>query len=195
MTDPDAVIEPTPPPQPPRPSAGLSQVEADEQYARQLAEHYDASAQRPPRSSSRNAGVPQQHQRNPQRGQNLKPNELHDENYSFIDDDLPVIRENLRKGFIETQTKVNSWITNLKKRIDGDDLGEIRAAEASQNPGYYGGPSGGQQYGARRSGDTGRRSGDSGRYDADPQVLGDDFAGIQLNDDTRKSNQLRFLEP
>ena len=46
MSDPDAVREPTPPPQPPRPQAQRvgstpqSQLEADEQYARQLAEHY-----------------------------------------------------------------------------------------------------------------------------------------------------------
>ncbi len=43
MSDPDAVTEPTPPPQPPRPQAQRvgstpqSQLEADEHYARQLA--------------------------------------------------------------------------------------------------------------------------------------------------------------
>ena len=34
----------------------------------------------------------------------------------------------------------------------------------------------------------GRRSGDRERYDADPQVLGDDFAGLNMRDDT--SNKL-----
>lgn len=34
----------------------------------------------------------------------------------------------------------------------------------------------------RRSGDMGRRSGDRERYDADPQVLGDDFSALELRD-------------
>lgn len=170
MTDPDAVIEPTPPPQPPRPtgnrigSTPQSQLESDEQYARQLAEHYNSQG-----SSGADRG------NYPQRGRNLRPNELQEENHSFLEDDLPVIRENLRKGFLETQTKVNGWITNLKKRIDGEDISEDNTQ----------GPAGGQrntQYRSRRSAD-GRQSGDYNRYDADPEVLGDDFAGIQLYDD------------
>ena len=53
MTDPDAQQrEPTPPPQPPRraqtattpTTTAQSQLAADEQYARQLAEHYDSTA-------------------------------------------------------------------------------------------------------------------------------------------------------
>lgn len=88
-------------------------------------------------------------------------------------DDLPVIRENLRKGFLETQNKVNSWVTNLKKRMDGEDLDE----DSSQNQRET------QPYGRpRRSGDMGRRSGDRERYDADPQVLGDDFSSLELRD-------------
>lgn len=168
MSDPDAIREEIPPPQPPRPaqrvgSTPLSQLEADEQYARQLAEHYGGGEFR---GGSR--GPPRQ----PGRRQS-------EEDYSFIDDDLPIIRDNIKKGFLETQTKVNGWITQLKKKIDGDD--------------EEGGPSSIQQgqYGSRRSGD-GRRSGDYNRYDADPHVLGDDFAGIQLNDDGsagRRSNR------
>ncbi|KFY19772.1 hypothetical protein V491_04228, partial [Pseudogymnoascus sp. VKM F-3775] len=167
MTDPEAaaeaaaIAEQAAPPQPPRPvRAGpeLTQLEADELYARQLAEHFDASQDR-----SRDRG-------HPQRRPNQRSGSYHEEDeYSFIDDDLPVIKENLRKGFIETQSKVNGWFTNLKKRIDGDDLSDIHAdqqrQEQSYNQGYQN-----QQYGSRR-GDTGRRSGDSGRYDADPQVL------------------------
>lgn len=46
MSDPDAQTEPAPPPQPPRrptapTSTAQSQLAADEQYARQLAEHYN----------------------------------------------------------------------------------------------------------------------------------------------------------
>jgi len=184
MSDPDAVREPTPPPQPPRPavsrvgSTPLSQVEADEQYARQLAEHYDGAGTYAPRSSSRgHSGQRGQH------GQNLRPNELQDENHSFLDDDLPVIRENLRKGFLETQSKVNGWITNLKKKIDGED--EEGVAGHQQGQGTAG-------YRTRRSGE-GRQSGDYNRYDADPQVLGDDFASMQLNHDGSARRSTRPL--
>ena len=180
MSDPDAVREPTPPPQPPRPAAQRvgstpqSQVEADEQYARQLAEHYGGGSYAP-RSTNRGSGE----RRRQQTG--LKPNEMYDENHSFIDDDLPVIKENLKKGFLETQSTVNGWIKNLKKKIDGEE--EEGGPTAPQ--GYNAGP-GNRPYGSRRSGD-GRQSGDYNRYDADPQVLGDDFAGIQLNNDGCKS--------
>lgn len=88
-------------------------------------------------------------------------------------DDLPVIRENLRKGFLETQSKVNSWVTNLKKRIDGDDL-EEEPTQNQRETSAQGRP--------RRSGDMGRRSGDRERYDADPQVLSDDFSALELRD-------------
>lgn len=47
MTDPNAQTEDVPPAKPPRPSASQRQVEADEMYARQLAEHYNRRA--PPR--------------------------------------------------------------------------------------------------------------------------------------------------
>lgn len=51
MSDPDSQKEPTPPPKPPRPyqaptgptSTTQSQLLADEQYARQLAHHYQGS--------------------------------------------------------------------------------------------------------------------------------------------------------
>jgi hypothetical protein len=92
-------------------------------------------------------------------------------------DDLPVIRENIKKGFLETQTKVNSWVANLKKRIDGEDVDE-------EDDGYSAPP---QTYGRpRRSGDMGRRSGDREHYDADPQVLGDDFSALELRDSEGK---------
>lgn len=184
MTDPEHAAEPieeAAPPQPPRPNHGgppMSQVEADELYARQLAQHYDAtnSAHR-----SRSAGDG----RHPQSGQHIRPTPRYQENddYNFIDDELPRIKEDLRKGFLETQSKVNGWITNLKKRIDGDDISEINAQQQRHAQGGYQnqGQNSQQGYSQRRSGDAGRRSGD---YDADPHVLSDDFAGISMNDDT-----------
>jgi len=189
MSDPDAVVEqeqePLPPPQPPRPattrvgSTPQSQLEADEMYARQLAEHYDGTS-----SMGQPRGTRGSAERGRRKETGLKPNELHDDGHSFLDDDLPVIKENLRQGFVQTQKTVNSWITNLKKKLDGDDAqGEIAHGNQGVPQGRPGGPN--QPYGTRRSGDA-RRSGDYNRYDADPQVLGDDFAGIQLNDDGSK---------
>lgn len=53
MTDPTAQEDMVPPPKPPRPphpatSTTQRQLEADEMYARQLAEHYNASGRRGP---------------------------------------------------------------------------------------------------------------------------------------------------
>ena len=45
MTDPNAQEEDIPPAKPPRPTAAQRQMEADEVYARQLAEHYNRRAQ------------------------------------------------------------------------------------------------------------------------------------------------------
>jgi hypothetical protein len=93
-------------------------------------------------------------------------------------DDLPVIRENFKKGFLETQTKVNSWFGNLKKQLNGDGEEEEEQGRSSQRyeqqTSAFGRP--------RRSGEMGRRSGDRERYDADPQVLGDDFSALELRD-------------
>lgn len=170
MTDPEAAKEneqsEVPPPPPPRPAsatAHLSQMEADEQYARQLAQHYERSGtrQREPRPYHRSRNE-----------MGLKPNELYDDrDHSFLEDDLPVIRENLRKGFVETQSKVNSWIANFKKKLD--DAFEEEEEEHRQSTAY-----------GRRPGEpSSRRSGDYERYDADPHVITDDFAGIKLSAD------------
>ena len=84
-----------------------------------------------------------------------------------------MIRENIRKGFLDTQSKVNSWVTNLKKRIDGDEVDQQSGPSQGESAAYSR---------PRRSGDMGRRSGDRERYDADPQVLGDDFSALELRD-------------
>ena len=91
-------------------------------------------------------------------------------------DDLPIIRDNIKKGFLETQSKVNSWVTNLKKKIDGDE--EANPQGRSAPAASYRQPS----FGSRKSGEYQRRSQDQERYDADPQVLSDDFTGLHLRD-------------
>lgn len=187
MSDPDAVREPTPPPQPPRPSATRvgstpqSQLEADEQYARQLAEHYGGGSGR-----GGAYGQPSSGQRGQQRQTGPHPDDPYGENHSFIDDDLPIIKENLKKGFQETRTAITGWMQTIQKKIEGDDA-------ESPKQGYSSG-----QYRGRQSGD-GRQSNDYNRYDADPQVLGDDFAGMQLNSDgsmlgvfQRKTSLIRY---
>lgn len=71
---------------------------------------------------------------------------------------------------------MNSWISNFKKNFDGDGDEEIdytsqntaRNARTSQP--------------VRRSNEYGRRSADYNRYDADPQVIGDDFSKLDLKD-------------
>lgn len=89
-----------------------------------------------------------------------------------------MIRENFKKGFLETQTKVNSWFGNLKKQLNGDEEEEEEQGRSSQRyeqqTSAFGRP--------RRSGEMGRRSGERERYDADPQVLGDDFSALELRD-------------
>ncbi|RDA93742.1 hypothetical protein CP533_0221 [Ophiocordyceps camponoti-saundersi (nom. inval.)] len=178
MTDPEAAKnEPrdeTPTPQqPPSQAQGrgdMSQVEADERYARQLAEHYDNVGAYEARTSSRSRAAPPP---------SSPPMNDDDREHSFIDDDLPVIRENLRKGFLDTQTKVNGWITNLKKRIEeGFD--------------EYDGTTTGPTLPPRRQGEASReatrRSGDYHRYDADPEVLSDDFAGMGFSADGKPSS-------
>ncbi|KAF4450732.1 hypothetical protein F53441_6175 [Fusarium austroafricanum] len=172
MTDPDAAqnesADEVPPPQPPRPQnrSQMSQMEADELYARQLAEHFDNVGAYESRTANRG-------QRQGQRGQDEWGD---DREHSFIDDDLPVIRENLRKGFFETQEKVNGWITNLKKKIE-ENFDESEEQTQRQ----------GQPF--NRPGESSRRSGDYDRYDADPQVLSDDFAGMKFSSDGTPVNR------
>ena len=97
-----------------------------------------------------------------------------------------MIRDNIKKGFLETQTKVTGWVNNLRKKIDGDeDDGQIRPTPATGFRSGFSQP----QYGGRRSSDYQRRSQDHDRYDADPEVLGDDFTGLQLKDTEGRRSQ------
>jgi hypothetical protein len=102
-------------------------------------------------------------------------------------DDLPAIKENVRKGFLETQTKVNRWITDFRKKLDGDDNddpydGPTRQDSPPRRQNY--GPSQSEQlYGIRRSADVSRKSTDKDRYDLDNRMLDDDFTSLELRDD------------
>ncbi|KAK7527064.1 uncharacterized protein IWZ02DRAFT_372373 [Phyllosticta citriasiana] len=179
MSDPNFKADDVPPPQPPRPGSGRTQLEADELYARQLAEHYQNTGAHAG-YGSRGRGDPPIGQR---RETNLKPNEMYDDReHSFFDDDLPVIQENIKKGFLETQTKVNKWISDFKKKLDGDEEEEPVAGSSNQFRRQNFGPSQSDQLHGIRKSAEGRRSADRERYDADPRVLGDDFSALELRD-------------
>ncbi len=98
-----------------------------------------------------------------------------------VADDLPVIRDNIRKGFLETQSKVNSFISTIRKRLDGDE--EEEEEEETPPPQPPRRTTGGSGW---TSSGTTRRSAERERYDADPHVLSDDFAAIHMHDDTSK---------
>ena len=189
MTDPDAANRDVPPPQPPRPvveavgatSTEQSQLEADELYARQLAEHYENVGAYEARTSNRSHPSGGRGRGEIPRGRQqtgLGPHDDPDDReHSFLDDDLPVIKESLRKGFVETQSKVNTWFTNLKKKIDEqfDEEDEHHRQNQASNA-FLGRPTREQA----------RRSADYDRYDADPELLSDDFAGMKFHSDGSK---------
>jgi CUE domain len=200
MSDPDSQKDVEPPAKPPRPTqqygigttTAQSQLEADEMYARQLAEHYSGgSRQQQQRESSQGWNQQSQRPKQPGRaGSKGSENERsfidgwsdHAVNRSIIDalplDELPVIKENIRKGFLETQSTVNKWIGNLRKKLDGEDESDFNSQPARPAQAYQPGhPS----YG-RRSGEMGRRSADRDRYDADPELIDDDFSRLELRD-------------
>ena len=191
MSDPDFQPEETAPQQPPRPQqrAPQTQMEADELYARQLADQYNSGYGR---SQTRyNQREPAMRGPNRQRQDSEESHNSMDRN--FFDDDLPEIGRNIQQGFMETQKRVNSWITNFKKRIDGEDEDEdlYSSGSRSNSQQFQGrqnfGPSQGEQmYGIRRQAEAQaqRRSTEANRYDADPHEFdADEFERLELRDD------------
>jgi hypothetical protein len=199
MSDPNFKAEDAqaPPPQPPRPQP-RSQLEQDEIYARQLAEHYQSQSN----AQAQAQGGYRQQQQRPQGAQGeqqrrqqpaQRPGEP-DREHSFFDDDLPEIRKNIEQGFKETQKTVTGWISNFAKKLDGepDDYDQYgNPVTQPQRPGQsqsqsaqrqnYGPSQSDQLHGIRKSTEQ-RRSADHNRYDADNRVLGDDFAQLQMHD-------------
>jgi len=205
MSDPDFRPEESaqapPPVQPPRPSqrAPQNQLEADEQYARQLAQHFNTTS-----SGAARGGQNQYNQREPgRRGPNQQRpaygDDEDDRERNFFDDDLPEIGKNIQQGFMETQKKFNSWIGTLKKRIDGEDDEEdlYGASQPGSRQGTgiggmgrqnFGSSQSEQLYGIRKTAEAAaaapRRSTEAQRYDADPHELdADEFERLELRDD------------
>ncbi|KAF1990805.1 hypothetical protein K402DRAFT_347858 [Aulographum hederae CBS 113979] len=188
MSDPDFQQDDTPPPpQPPRPTQAQRQLEQDEQYARQLAQHFQNQASAPGYGAygSQTRGDPALPEQ--RRQGNLRPNELYDDDdreHSFFDDDLPEIRKNIEKGFQDTQVTVNKWFNDLKKKFneatdEGDDETPPPQPPRRQN---FGPSQSNQMYGIRKSAES-RRSAERDRYDSDPRVLDDDFTQLELRDE------------
>ena len=67
------------------------------------------------------------------------------------------------------------------KKIDGEEPEDDNDASPSRTQQTYQNTQVNRETFGRRSAEL-RRSADRERYDADPQVLGDDFAGLQLRD-------------
>lgn len=199
MSDPDFTDD-APPPPPPRPTAEQQQLHNDELYARQLADHY-SSTERSRTQTSR----PQTQQRRSNPGPTAAPAGADERDYSFFDDELPVIQQNLKQGFLQTQTKVNKWISDFRKRIDGEDDDGNGAsdplyadpARPQQQRHNFGSSQaeqlrGIQRMSAQRNGNNANtttttandraRSRSATRYDADPQLLDDDFSRLAMED-------------
>lgn len=197
MSDPDykAEAQQPAPRQPPRPTSRqpLSQLEADEAYARQLAEQYNDGGRRTQtRYNQREFG---------RRGPNQqRPDYDEDEERerSFLDDDLPEIGRNIQQGFLDTQKKVNSWITNFKKRLDGEpeeeDLYTSSQAGSRQNSDRwqgrqnFGASQADQLQGIQKMAENQRRSTEAQRYDADPHEFDvNEFERLELRDDEART--------
>ncbi|KAL9091210.1 MAG: hypothetical protein Q9159_001505 [Coniocarpon cinnabarinum] len=170
--EPEPEVEPVveqPPQKPPRPSAQQQQLEQDELYARQLAAHYNSTGGQYGHAPRAPRGPPRQR----------APNHEEEE-----EDDFAAIRENVRQGFLTTQTKVNKWITDFKKRMDGDSPeDEIGPGPMAQPQRQNFGPSQTRQMAGIRQMSGQRRSTDQDRYDADPKVLSDDFTQLEMHDE------------
>lgn len=101
-----------------------------------------------------------------------------------ISEELPKIQENIRKGFQDTQKTVNRWISDFKRKIDGEDEDDdIPAKTGTPERQNFGASTSQQIYGIRKNAERSRQSGDRERYDSDPHVLGDDFTQLELRDD------------
>lgn len=198
MSDPNFKPQEEPaPPKPPRPTTRQQQEAEDERLARQMFAHEQAAMQRAAERQRRQEqpytqdqdedastfeGMPGRTSCNPRTTQLIKVE---------TPEDFAAFRENLRQGFNTTQQKFNSWMTDFRKRIDGDDepgygredeIGPGPASQRAQRQNF--GPSQREQlHGIQRQAAQGRRSTDQDRYDADPRVLSDNFSELELRDE------------
>ncbi|KAK9382170.1 uncharacterized protein V2V93DRAFT_366646 [Kockiozyma suomiensis] len=160
------------------PSAHKQLLE-DEALARKLAKEINSV---PPRSSSRKTppSSSASYERRTHRGSEYDGTDDYlgaEREYSFFDDDLPIIKENLSRGFQETRSRVNEWVANFKKKIDGED---------DDSTAYYssGGSSGAPRKKTRppRQAQYDYSIGGQQSYDKDPTELDGNFAHLNLKE-------------
>lgn len=126
-----------------------TQLEQDEMLARQLDEQFNKSRQRSqrrkPTSAEREAH--QQRLRDRQRRGNrpLGPesqrgpeDEDEDSWAQFMEKDLPELRERANRSIQDTATKLNGWISGIKKNFVGENTEETQ--NTYQSGGYYDDP-------------------------------------------------------
>jgi hypothetical protein len=105
----------------------------------------------------------------------------------FTSNELPEIKKNISQGFQQTQSFVNSWITGVKKRFDGDgeEHDDIVSGQGTggqrQN---FGSSTADQLRGIRKNAEVNRnrRSMDTERYDADAPALSENFGELEIHD-------------
>ena len=140
------------------------QVEADENLARQMvAESAYGRAHRERQARRAERSQQQQQQRA-------------EADHSFLDDDLPAIRDNIVQGFNETKTKVNSFISSLRTQYAQHFEAEGESAQSSS-----------QRTGALPEGRTVHRTTPRAAYERDAEqidLLEDDLQGLKLEDNS-----------
>lgn len=110
----------------------------------------------------------------------------------FTSNELPEIRKNLQQGFQQTQSTVNSWINNFKKRINPEESDEIVSGQGTGGQRQNFGPSQRDQLRGIRTNAQAmrdRRSMDNDRYDADAPALSENFGDLELRDDGMSSSE------
>lgn len=129
------------------------QIHADELLARQLA------------SQSRYPAISHARMQN-----NVRESPEH----SFIDDELPIIKENIIQGYNETKVKVSSFINNIRNQyIQKTQVNEPTRATLSHS-----------------TTDSARNDRASAQFDTDPDavaVIDDDFEQLHLEDNSNAS--------
>ncbi|CAB16895.1 CUE domain-containing protein [Schizosaccharomyces pombe] len=91
------------------------QLEEDERCARELANRYNSH--RPERRRKTNND-----RRNyPPQNRTAKPNDNDGDDYSFFEDDLPVIKDTFMRGFQSFKQRSMEWVENIASKFDGEE--------------------------------------------------------------------------
>ncbi|KAK9365471.1 hypothetical protein V1509DRAFT_378197 [Lipomyces kononenkoae] len=177
---PDLPARPVPQKQQP---ARNAQLEADEAYARRLAAELNGGSQqrssRRPQAEAQRGQFDKRPDQRSRQSQDGNGSEYYDydndsdRNRSFFDDDLPIIKDNLIQGFNETRTRVNEWVANFRKKLDGEDT----------KTDYYASAGSGRAYSSTaRQPSYNYRIGRQSSYDRDPTELDGNFSHLNLVD-------------